>query len=448
MGLLANNPYAVANPIAEALNGLRSGFKEGYSGALDRQKAEQLAAQQAELLNFQRQEAQRKQEQAALEAKARDQFAALRASQQGAARQGLMGGLTPEMPNLMALAQPAADQYGYADFGPQMIPSERQTRAVDSVVANVLPSQKDLLGFAMQYGGTQAGDNAMKAAQVLPTGNELRDKLLATGKYTPESVDAFVSGTGKLSFAKDPSVVTWSEPYAAQVGGKKVMLQRSSTGQIKPVVEDKSTTTVVRVGDGQDKAKMYEQRAAYGELPKLRQDAQAASVVLPRLERMKQILATGNAGDTVAYLRQYLAPYAPEAKSANEAQLFQILSRTIAGPQRINIIGPGAQTEREGETLLRVGGGGNQGRAALKELLDIHTTANRATIEAYNGMVDAAGTKIYKPMLVAPSAPASQGGGNTSIPQGAINQLKSNPKLAVYFDQKYGKGASKQILGR
>jgi hypothetical protein len=113
---------------------------------------------------------------------------------------------------------------------------------------------------------------------------------------------------------------------------------------------------------------------------------------------MQQILDSGNSGDTVAYLKQHLAPYAPEAKSANEAQLFQILARTIAGPQRINIIGPGAQTEREGDILRRVGGGGNQGKAALRELLNIHSTANKETINAYNGMIEAAGTKIYKPI--------------------------------------------------
>jgi hypothetical protein len=32
------------------------------------------------------------------------------------------------------------------------------------------------------------------------------------------------------------------------------------------------------------------------------------------------------------------------------------------------------------------------------------------------------------------------------IPQGAIDQLKNNPKQAIFFDQKYGKGASKKYL--
>jgi hypothetical protein len=35
-----------------------------------------------------------------------------------------------------------------------------------------------------------------------------------------------------------------------------------------------------------------------------------------------------------------------------------------------------------------------------------------------------------------------------SIPQAAIDYLKQNPKQAIYFEQKYGKGSSKQYLGK
>ena len=53
--------------------------------------------------------------------------------------------------------------------------------------------------------------------------------------------------------AKNKPVQTneWSEPYEASVGGKKAMVQKNlATGQIKPVMQDVSTTVKVNVGGG------------------------------------------------------------------------------------------------------------------------------------------------------------------------------------------------------
>lgn len=41
---------------------------------------------------------------------------------------------------------------------------------------------------------------------------------------------------------------TWSDPYQMKVGGKLAMVQKSSKGQIKPVVQDTSTTVKVSAG--------------------------------------------------------------------------------------------------------------------------------------------------------------------------------------------------------
>lgn len=410
MGLMdigSNNPYAIINPFAAVIDQGMKGWRTTSDRIAAEQKDAAAQAQQAQILEFARQDAERKQaaevtrlNQLAKEQRASDAYAARTVPQYGfqqgptepmqAPVEGLMGG--------KGSMNPFQDPRLSAMMGPQPV-------ANMGAVPQAPMTQQDMLNFRAQYAGTPTaeavGQNAVLMAKENP--NEFYQKLLASGKYTPESVVDFAAGKGKLAFAKDPSVVTWSEPFQANIGGKKALVQQSSTGQIKPVIEDKSTTIINRSGGGTDKADMYEKRAAFGELPKLRQEAQSASVVLPRLDRMQQILSSNNAGNTVAYLQQYLAPYAPEAKGANEAQLYQILARTISGPQRVNIIGPGAQTEKEMDVLRQVGGGGNQGRAALRELLNIHTTANRETINAYNGMIEAAGTKIYKPINVGQS---------------------------------------------
>jgi len=42
---------------------------------------------------------------------------------------------------------------------------------------------------------------------------------------------------------------TWGEPYQDSIGGKKAMLQKSSRGRVQPVIQDTSTTVVVKPGN-------------------------------------------------------------------------------------------------------------------------------------------------------------------------------------------------------
>lgn len=45
---------------------------------------------------------------------------------------------------------------------------------------------------------------------------------------------------------------TWGDPFEMAIGGKKAMVQKSSHGQIRPVIQDKSTTVVVTGKTGDD----------------------------------------------------------------------------------------------------------------------------------------------------------------------------------------------------
>lgn len=40
---------------------------------------------------------------------------------------------------------------------------------------------------------------------------------------------------------------TWSEPYEANIGGKKALVQKSTHGQVRPVLSDRSTTTTINM---------------------------------------------------------------------------------------------------------------------------------------------------------------------------------------------------------
>jgi len=367
--------------LGAGIGGLLDGYRTGVS---DDQTARKLAAEEAfkreQMAIMQAQEADRAKQQA-LEAEARQSIA--RMMQGTASQAGFQQGPTEPMQNpaMVGLLSGPDPKAAFQDprLAALMGSNEQIARQpVASMGTIAPPNANDKRSMAFQYAGTDAG----KQLGTMIAGDDKLDNLREMLVMRQDTQQQLAAAKNEVE----------REKIKAQYEAKMAAISFAS--------EDRRTRMLAAAirGNGTDKATMYEQRAAYGELPKLRQDAQAAAVVLPRLERMKQILETGNAGDTVAYMRQYLSPYAPEAKSANEAQLFQILARTISGPQRVNIIGPGAQTEKELDVLRQVGGGGNQGRKALRELLDIHSTANRASIESYNGMVDAAGTKIYKPI--------------------------------------------------
>ena len=181
--------------------------------------------------------------------------------------------------------------------------------------------------------------------------------------------------------------------------GDKVKVVDRATGKVTYEKKALSPAAQVKITQGgESKGDLEERKIALRELPVLRKDAESAKLAYPRINRMLEIIDNGNAGGITATMKQWLAPYAPESKSMNEAALFQTFARMVSGPQRVNIIGPGPQTEAEGRLLAQVGGGGTQGRAALRELLNMHKEAYSAKRDEYNQMLEAAKTKIYKPI--------------------------------------------------
>ncbi len=99
---------------------------------------------------------------------------------------------------------------------------------------------------------------------------------------------------------------------------------------------------------------------------------------------------TGKGGQ----LKNFLAPYAEmaglETKGMDEAQSFQLLTRAIVGPMRLEIIGPGPVSEWEQKLMQQMSGGGGTGRAAAKELLTRYRELAKNKVKSYNDAISSA----------------------------------------------------------
>ena len=275
MGLMSSNPYYTGNPIAEAINGAISGWNTSEDRFQAKKKQEADLAQQALVQQIAQEKAAREKAEYDLQAQGRSAWAGMTAQKnyQDASGQltdfgkqrltGLMGN-TPQTieqpvdelqqqllpPDQVRMATgwhaPLANPYVTDVPNPQYAQTEDIFRKAMLEKGGEYPTlNAQQLGAQAQYGDEGLKRAELQAKLQIDPNASFYQKLMESGKYIPESVEAFKAGTGKLVFAKDPSVVTWSEPYEKTVGGKKALVQKSSTGQIKPVIEDKSTTFVV-----------------------------------------------------------------------------------------------------------------------------------------------------------------------------------------------------------
>lgn len=243
MGLMGgSNPYFVENPIAAALNGLRSGGMDGYKSALDKRKmdaeiANQQAtrAQQQQLVDIQTQAAQQKQ----AEVQRLDEYrkANLAAQSPVAASVQMPGQSMPLGGGLLS-----GQELQVAPME-QRVMTQPDPMAVQQKQA-ALYQQYDPEGY-----GKMMAENAMKPQAINPILSKLIDaaqngSIDAQGKALLER-----SGYGGMFQQKPNDKETWGEPFESSIAGKRALVQKSSYGQVRPVIQDTSTTVRVSNGD-------------------------------------------------------------------------------------------------------------------------------------------------------------------------------------------------------
>jgi hypothetical protein len=150
------------------------------------------------------------------------------------------------------------------------------------------------------------------------------------------------------------------------------------------------------------------------QIPKLKAEAITQGQNVSRINKALQLIETGVTGKG-GQLKAWMAPYAEAVgvptPNMNDAQLFQMLTRVIIGPMRLDIVGPGPVSEWEQQLMQKISGGGGATKDAARELLSYYKKQASAKVTNYNdtlgGLVDIypkAGS-IYKPIAIEDTNP-------------------------------------------
>jgi hypothetical protein len=265
--------------------------------------------------------------------------------------------------------------------------------------------------------------------------------------------------------AQHPVKENWTEPYTANIGGKKVMVRKNLiTNKVEKIGEDKSTTVVVSGNYGKPPSGYrYNQNGDLEPIPggpadfkkqqQFNKESAAVDGITSELDRLASAakqLKDHPGLDGITGIRGKI-PNIPGSNAANaEALLDTLKSQTafsVLQTMRNNSKTGGALgqvSDKEGQLLqnnlaaLDKAQSVSAYRDALQKIIDYTDKSKNRVKSAYDKSWNDGG-------MVAQLA----GNQNVSItpPKQAIADLKRNPKTAAQFDEIFGQGASKKYLG-
>lgn len=312
--------------------------------------------------------------------------------------------------------------------------SLEQQRQIDAGKRVRLENENDIVGNLSMQRQTLPTDYLQK---VIPEqGGQTVDKLLTGYLSEYEPGRKLLSEQTKAQQAKDE--LAQKERIATgreELGWAKMEAsQRASDARLSAMMNNQNNALI---------RPMIAKTA--GELPKLKTEAMTAKNVLPMYDRALELVKTGVTGKGGQF-KAFISPYAEsmgiDANNLKDSETFQLMANVIAGPMRLELIGPGAVTEYEQKLKQQMSGGGGVGRQAATELINYYKTIANQKIGNYNTSLEGAVTlhpdfgKLHQPVKYeTPKKPTasptpSGGGGNTRIkmPNGSIAEFDVNGK--------------------
>lgn len=242
-------------------------------------------------------------------------------------------------------------------------------------------------------GDEQSQQQMMANAQRM---TEIKKNVAALSGKEDEADKDFTLGQGQTRFSASGDEIAsvepkpekvWGEPTKMVIDGKTVMVQTSNTGEMKTVAQGASPAVQINF----DKDVIKQQ---IKDLPKLKEKAKTSKSGIARIDKMLGLIEKG-AGGRLGQIKAWLAPTLEVAgiksQGLADAQLYQILARTLGGSMRMEIIGPGQVSDYENRLMAAINGGGGTATEAAKELLQYYRGIADGNINDYNTAAGAIG---------------------------------------------------------
>lgn len=229
---------------------------------------------------------------------------------------------------------------------------------------------------------------------------------IATGMVSHDTIKEIVKQKSKL-LTENQDVMSTPQLYVNPQNGRQEMWYFRKSGEPARFIRT-ATAQDLRGPDSANERELV--KNTIKELPKLKEEAIKQSRNISTIDQALGLLKTGNVTGKGGQVRAFLQPYAEamgiNTQNMDNAQTFQLLTRVITGPMRLDLIGSGPVTEYEQKLLKDMSGGGSTGQAAAYELLTYYKSIAKDKIGNYNQTLSGALEldsnigKIHKPISI------------------------------------------------